>query len=102
MGDLSQDDPRPRAQDGPYSDHLLPGEMQETDDPSVIERWIEVYAQLLSAKRASVHTLMQRLRRVRPEVREELEHRDLELLDQEMRRVKSRLDFWLSKRLTDE
>jgi hypothetical protein len=98
MSEGSQDELPAGGQEGRFPDHLLPGELLETEDPSAIERWIEVYAQLLSAKRAVLSTLVQRLRRVRPEVREELERRDLQLLGEEARRVENRLNFWLDKR----
>ena len=89
-------------EDSSRTERLMPGEVPETDDPSVIERWIEVYAQLLSAKRDVVETLMRRLRGVRPEVRAELEGGDLKLLHQEMRRIESRLGFWRGKRMGRE
>ena len=98
MSEGFQDDLSAGANEGPFPDHLLPGELPDTEDASAIEGWIEVYAQLLSAKRAMVSMLVQRLQRVRPEVREELEGHDLKLLGEEMRLVKNRLNFWLHKR----
>jgi hypothetical protein len=98
MSEASRDDVSAGARDRSYPDHLLRGEPPETQDPAAVERWIDVYGQLLSAKRAILNTLLQRLRRVRQEVREELEDRDLQLLGEEVRRVENRLNFWLDKR----
>jgi hypothetical protein len=79
------------------SNRLLEGEDPDTRDPDEVKHWLGVYTELLTLKEQLVTRTAEQKLEVSPAAREELARTDQPLLEEELQRFRSRLDFWRRK-----
>ena len=85
-----------RNRDLPRSspDFLLPGEDPATTDPKDATHWAGVYTELVGVERQLVANLRGMMANQEPDVQDELQRADVELLELQIGRMEHRLAFW--------
>jgi hypothetical protein len=79
---------------------LLDGENPETSYLEDADHWLSVYTELLQTKAAMVAALNERLTRTTEELaRREMGDTDVVVLEQELQRFQSRIDFWKQRKV---
>jgi hypothetical protein len=87
---VSDDPDEPRD---PSEDDLLPGEPSGSGSVEQMRHWIDVYRELLSAKRTLMEEIIEQRRQVEPPAKVELDN-DRKLIQREADRLARRLQYW--------
>jgi hypothetical protein len=78
-------------------DRLLPREDVNSPNLEDAEHWVGVYTELLHTKQQLVANLREMMERQPPDVQDELERADVQLLHLQIERFEKRRGFWQSR-----
>jgi hypothetical protein len=77
-----------------HQDVLLPGERPESEEPEDAELWIGVYAELIEVKDSLLATMLDQMKKLTEQARDELARVDEAIIRDQSARFRRRHAFW--------